>query len=78
MRQKFELDSRERDQFERLRPIQGEAIAFWSRVAKRRELDPESVISAGYNFTALPTGHGKQWCYPIPLKCKKKPQHVET
>jgi hypothetical protein len=78
MRKKFELDPRERDQFERLRPIQGEALAFWARVAARRELDPKSVISAGYNFTALPKGHGKWWSFPIPLKCKKQPVYGEA
>lgn len=72
MRKKFELDQFEKDRFERLRPFQGEALAFWARVAKVRNLDPKSVISDGYTFTALPVGHGRPWCFPIPLACKKK------
>ena len=73
MRQKFELDKYEWDKFTRLRPIDGEAIRFWAQAAKTRNLDPKSVISAGRTFTALPEGHGKHWCFPVSLKCKKTP-----
>lgn len=77
MRQAFELTHIELTQFNRLRPIQGEALAFWARVARRRELDPESVISDGLKFTALPVGHGKHWCWPLALQCKKKAVYKE-
>ena len=78
MRKKFELTHIELAQFNRLRPIQGEALAFWARVALNRELDPKSVISEGLKFTALPKGHGKWWSFPIPLKCKKQPVYGEA
>jgi hypothetical protein len=77
MRKSFILTEIEYSAFKRLRPIQGEAISFWHRVARRRELDPGSIISNGETFTALPMDHGKQWCFPIVLKCKKKPSYAE-
>jgi hypothetical protein len=73
MRKQFELNHVELSQFRRLKPDQGVALAFWARVALSRDLDPESVISNGMTFTALPQGHGKHWCWPLPLKCKKQP-----
>ena len=72
MREKHQLTAVEFRQFARLRPIQGEAFAFWHRVAVARKLDPASVISDGAAFTALPENHDVHWCYPIQLKCKKR------
>lgn len=77
MRQKFELDHREMLQFDRLRPFAGDAFAFWHSVAKRRDLDPATVISKAPAFTALPKDSGKQWCFPIALKCVKMPVYRE-
>ena len=77
MRKQFELDRFERNRFQSLNPFQDEAFMFWRRVAQVRNLDPESVISNGNTFTALPIGHGKWWCFPMPLKCKKKPVYAE-
>jgi hypothetical protein len=77
MRQQHQLTPHEQRKFARLRPFQGEALAFWSYVARVRGLDPTTVISNGLNFTALPSGHGKHWCYPTKLKCSKKPVYVE-
>lgn len=77
MRKAFELTHIELAQFHRLRPIQGEALAFWGRVAKRRELDPKSMITDGLKFTALPVGHKLNWCFPSALYCKKKAVYRE-
>lgn len=79
MRNTFTMTEIETAQFYRLRPNQGEAIAFWNRVAQRRELDPKSMITEGHfgRFTALPLNHGKHWCFPIPLKCQKKPVYKD-
>lgn len=77
MRKTFELNEIERAAFKRLRPIQDEAVSFWNRAAIRRRLDPESVISSSNTFSALPLGHDKHWCWPLHLKCRKKPASVE-
>lgn len=77
MRTKHQLTPVELGKFNWLRPIQGEALAFWEQVAKVRNLDPKSIVSNGQNFTALPVGHGKQFCFPVPLKCKKKPVYAD-
>ena len=73
MRQKFELTHQELLDFQRLRPILGAAAAFWGKVAASRGLDPKSIISDAPKYTGLPKGHGKQWCFPAPLKCPKPP-----
>ena len=78
MREKHQLNPIELRKFQRLAPFQGEAVAFWSWVARSRNLDPKSIISNGQNFTALPIGHGKHWCFPTPLKCKNKPVYKEA
>lgn len=74
-RQTFQLTDLEKKQFVKLRrePFPGEAWRFWKAVAARRELDPASLITRGDYFTALPLGHNKAWCFPIPLKCVNKP-----
>lgn len=77
MRQKFRLSLTEYRQFSRLKPFEGEAFQFWCRVAKSRGLDPASIISNGEYFTGLPKDHGKHWCFPIPLKCQRKPSYTE-
>ena len=79
MRNTFTMTGIETAQFNRLRPNQGEAIAFWNRVAHRRELDPKSMITEGHlgKFSALPLNHGKHWCFPHALKCQKKPVYKD-
>lgn len=74
MRSNYTMTNGEALQFNRLRPYLGEAIAFWTKAARARGLDPKSVISEGHNgkFTALPKDHGKNWNYPSALKCKKR------
>lgn len=67
------LTSPEWDSFNNIRPFQGEALSFWRRVAEVRNLDPKSILSLNDKFTALPTGHEHHWCYPLALKCKRKP-----
>jgi hypothetical protein len=81
MREQYHLTPIELRKFNRIPPFQNEALGFWSWVARSRGLDPETVISESNSqqvrFTALPIGHGKAWCYPMPLKCKKKPNYAE-
>ncbi len=60
--------------FGRLAPFVGAAFDFWREVAEKRGLDSGSIISDGKMFTGLPSGHGKHWCFPIPLKCKRPAQ----
>lgn len=80
MRQSFKLSEVELKQHKRLikAPFPGEAWRFWKRVAAARGVDHGSIISRGEYFTALPIGHGKAWCFPIPLKCSKKPKYEEA
>ena len=76
IRNEFTLTSFEQRWFDRLPPIEGAAVVFWKKAAFDRGLDPASVISNGYKFTALPEGHGKHWCFPSPLQCKRKPVYT--
>lgn len=75
-RRTYSLTPEECDAFRAL-PINGisgnRAFAFWSTAARARGLDPATVIATPDSFTALPVGHGKHWCWPTPLKCKKAP-----
>lgn len=78
MRKTYKLAEAEFRRFQRLKPFQHEALSFWKYVAKIRSLDPASMITNGETFTALELGHGKHWCFPIPLMCKKKPSYKEA
>lgn len=73
MRKTFKLNDGQLAQFKRLRPLQNEAHSFWKGIAKLEGLDPASIISNAPSFSGLPLGHGKPWCFPIPLKCVKRP-----
>lgn len=77
MRQTYKLNDIEYKQFRRLKPFQHEAVNFWKKVAHVRGLDPATVISQAPSFTALPLGHNRHWCFPVPLKCKKRPVYKE-
>jgi hypothetical protein len=77
MRTSFQLTPREADQFYRLRALPGEAFAFWKQVAKERKLDPKTILSEAPKFSGMALGHGKQWCFPHALLCKKKPTYSE-
>lgn len=73
-RQHFNLTAPERERFDMLRPIPGDAFAFWRQVAQARGLDPGSIIGIpNGTFTALPLGHNKHWCFPFPLVCRNRP-----
>lgn len=76
LRQTFQLTVLEQKRFRRLKPVPGEAVDFWKLAAHERGMDPDTVISNGKGFSALPYGHGKHWCYPIALKCKKRPVYI--
>ena len=78
MRKQYQLTPFEFKVFQRLAPFPGVAFSFWKRVADARGLDYKTIISNGQSFTALPVGHAKPWCWPIALKCKKKPAYVDA
>ena len=70
------LTAEEIDQFNRLRPVDGAAVTFWKAVADARGLDYATLLcyrGRPYEFTALPWGHGKPWCWPMEAKCKANP-----
>lgn len=71
--QAYHLTPTEMRDFDRLPPFEGFAWKFWQRVAYVRDLDYTTIIARAPHFTALPLGHGKHWCFPSPLKCKKPP-----
>ena len=55
---------------------EGCAVDFWGTVAEDRGLDAKSIIcylERPDEFTALPVGHGKHWCWPMQLACKSPP-----
>jgi hypothetical protein len=52
-------------------------FAILAEICKPLRLDPKSVIHvSGMVFSALPVGHGKAWCWPLPLKCLYVPEVV--
>lgn len=68
----YQLTPDERAAWERLPPLENRAWDFWRSVAQARGLDYRTIVCAnnhGYEFTALPLGHGKPWCWPAPIKC---------
>lgn len=79
MRQTHKLSEIEFKQFRALgrQPFPNVAWGFWRRVASVRGLDPATLISNGSTFTALPLNHGKAWCFPIPLKCTRRPVYKD-
>jgi hypothetical protein len=78
LRQTYVLNSEERQEFDKLWPQEGKAIKFWRAVADSRGLDYDTVMGVEhkpYEFTAMPMGHGKHWCWPEPLECKTQAKH---
>lgn len=74
LRHKIELTDAERQLFRKLPPLPGAAFRFWHTVAGARGLDSETILTDDRGVsTALPLGHKKHWCWPIPLKCMRKP-----
>ena len=76
MRKLFSLTPAEIDEMERLRHEAGYAYAFWQKVCEARGLDYTTVLTRApdrtYDFSALPIGHGKYWCWPHPHQCPKR------
>jgi hypothetical protein len=68
----FSLTKQELSDFRKLRPVEGEAIDFWGKVAISRGLDPKTIISDRKGFSGLPEGHGKHWCFPSKLRCSRR------
>jgi hypothetical protein len=77
MREKHQLTAEEQKDFRRLNPEPGEAIEFWGGVAHRRGLDYTTILADAPNFTAMPYGHNRPWCYPIRLKCRRRVKYTE-
>jgi hypothetical protein len=77
LRKKYMLTGPEFKEFKNLRPEPGLAWAFWGKVANARGLDYCSIVSNGETFTALAKNSGADFCYPLKLKCKRRPVYVE-
>jgi hypothetical protein len=56
-----------------------DAWVFWNKVCRGRGLDSASLLAAHVpdTFTALPIGHGKPWCWPQALRCRRLPEEFE-
>lgn len=78
MRNKFQLTAIEFRKFRNLNPFPGEAFGFWKKVAKDRGLDYKTFITNGEHFTAMALNHGKHFCWPLALNCKKKAAYAEA
>ena len=77
MRKSYHLTPEERRKFKRLKPVEDVAYEFWQEVAWARGLDYETILTTlndPCRFSALPLGHGKDWCWPIALKCPCPPE----
>jgi hypothetical protein len=76
LRNSYSLTDKETKKFSALPQEEGHAWEFWATVARQRGLDPYSIIGDaegdGTRFSAMPYGHGKDWCWPMPLKCQRK------
>ena len=73
MRKEYTLTDNEFGAFRKLGNYPEEGFDFWRDVARARNLDYKTIIGNVTNqrsFTALPVGHGKHWCFPLPLKVK--------
>ena len=75
-RRKHVLSAEEQREFAALRADPADAWHFWWRAALARGLDPGSLVTAAPDFTGLPAGHGRHWCWPSPLQCKQRPEEV--
>lgn len=75
IRKSYALTEVELKKLKSLPEEEGVAWEFWGDVAHSRGLDHKTVIGHSYDrsiFTAMPYGHNKDWCFPLPLKCHKK------
>jgi hypothetical protein len=66
----FSLELNELRELGRLPPLPDVAFAFWGRVAYARGLDYRTILFDDAEYSALPDGHRRHWCFPAPLKCK--------
>ncbi len=76
IRTEFQLTSQELAAFAKIRPIPGEAWDFWEKVALGRGMDFRTILYTDGHYSALPLGHRKPWCDPLPLKCRHRAQSV--
>jgi hypothetical protein len=85
MRKKYQLTPEEFAEWQALPQESSEqdramgAWMFWNRVARARGVDSASLLATHVpnTFTALPLGHGKAWCWPQAIKCKRLPEEFE-
>jgi hypothetical protein len=73
MRKEYLLTDNEFGTFRKLGSYPEEGFDFWRGAAKARNLDYKTIIGNTTNqraFTALTVGHGKHWCFPLPLNVK--------
>jgi hypothetical protein len=84
-RETHRLTPAERLTFARLgrayRPNATDLFRFWWTVGRARGLDSRTIIGVENDptaFTALPWGHGKHWCWPLRLKCRKSAAALEA
>ena len=77
LRNEYMLTDSEFKEFNNLIPEPDHAWKFWGRVAHVRGLDYRSIVSNGETFTALEKNCGAHFCYPLKLKCKRRPVYVD-
>ena len=77
LRKEYTLTDPEFKEFWRLTPEPDVAWKFWGRVAHARGLDYRSIVSNGETFTALEKNCGAHFCYPLKLKCKRRPVYAD-
>jgi hypothetical protein len=85
MRKKYRLTTAELDEWRNLPQDSTDqdraldAWQFWNRVCWARGIDGASML-AGHmpdQFTAMAIGHGRHWCHPQALRCKRPPEDFE-
>src|SRR5579885_1092405 len=82
-RNTYRLTPAERISFANLRPFfdASAVFRFWGQVARSRGLDPATVIGVPFQpdaFTALPWDHGRHWCWPMPLRCRRPASEIQA
>jgi hypothetical protein len=86
MRQKHQLTQAELAEWRNLSQDNGEedramdAWVFWNRVCLARNLDSGSLLAGPTpeKFSALPSTHDLDWCYPTALRCTRPPPPFEA
>ena len=55
------------------------AWLFWNKVCQARGVDCSTLMASHVpeQFSAMEIGHGKWWCWPQALKCRRPPSDFE-